>query len=333
MKDTHQKPKLEGIIVKEYLDKFPICALASLARKIYKDNPLVFNNVEQIRSLLRYYTGSLGNKGRKSIEKSGNYTIHTNNYGIPNSENIVKEPYKIPTRNDKVLVISDLHMPYHDVEAIETALNFGLRKEVNTIIINGDLFDFYKLSRFEKDLRKRDIGYEIECGKIFLKRLRELFPEALIVYYLGNHDLWYKRFLYSKAPELLGIAEVELNFILGLKELNIVYLDNNRGITLGDLNIRHGHEFFGSGGVHPARTYYLKAKANILVSHVHRTSFFQANDIKRKIHGGWSIGCLSDLSPDYNINSEYNHGCAYIETQKDGSFVVENKMIIHKRLL
>lgn len=325
--------KLEGIIVKEYLEKYPNGSLASLSRKIYKDNKAVFKDSEQIRSLLRYYTGALGKVNKKIVEKSGTIVVRENNWGIPKTESVSKEPYKIPTRNNKVLVISDLHIPYHNEEAIETALKFGLRKEVNTIIINGDLFDFYKLSRFEKDPRKRDFAYEIECGKIFLKRLRDLFPEALIVYYLGNHDLWYKRYLYAKAPELLGLAEIELNYILGLKELGIVYLDNSRGITLGDLNIRHGHEFFGAGGVHPARTYYLKAKANILVGHVHRTSFFQANDIKRKIHGGWSTGCLSDLSPDYNINSEYNHGCAYIETQKDGSFVVENKMIINNKLL
>lgn len=327
------KPKIEGIIVKEYLEKFPNGSLISLSRKIYKDNKSVFKNIESVRSLVRYYTGAMGKSAKKSIEKSGNLIVRENTFGIPKTETILKEPYKIPTRNNKVLIISDLHMPYHDEDAIETALKFGLRREVNTIIINGDLFDFYKLSRFEKDPRKRDFCYEIECGKIFLTRLRELFPEALIVYYLGNHDLWYKRFLYAKAPELLGLAEVELNHILGLKELDIVYLDNSRGITLGNLNIRHGHEFFGAGGVHPARTYYLKAKDNILVGHVHRTSFFQANDINRKIHGGWSTGCLSNLSPDYNINSEYNHGCAYIETQSDGSFVVENKMIINKKLL
>ena len=325
--------RLEGTIVKEYLEKFPNGSLASLSRKIYKDNKAVFRDSEQIRNLLRYYTGANGKSCKKIAQKAGSIIVRENSWGIPKTETISKEPYKIPVKNDKVLVISDLHMPYHDEDAIETALKYGLRKEVNTIIINGDLFDFYKLSRFEKDPRKRDFAYEIECGKIFLRRLRELFPDALIVYYLGNHDLWYKRFLYAKAPELLGLAEVELNYILGVNELGIVYLDNSRGITLGDLNIRHGHEFFGAGGVHPARTYYLKAKANILVGHVHRTSFFQANDIKRKIHGGWSTGCLSDLSPDYNINSEYNHGCAYIETQRDGSFVVENKMILNKKLL
>lgn len=326
------KSRLEGNIVKEYLEKFPNGSKSSLARKIYNDNKEVFNSVEQVRDSIRYYTGSRGKTALKKADKSGSL-IPRNKFGLPKSEVVKKEPYKVPTRNNKVLVISDLHIPYHDEEALETAIKFGLEKEVNTIIINGDLLDCYKLSRFEKDPRKRDISYEIECAKMFLKRLRELFPEALIIYYLGNHDLWYKRYLYAKAPELLGIPEVELNHILGLKELEIVYLDNSRGITLGDLNIRHGHEFFGSGGVYPARTYYLKAKANILVGHVHRTSFFQSNDIKRKIHGGWSTGCLSDLSPDYNINSEYNHGCAYIETQKDGSFVVENKMIIGNKLL
>ena len=169
--------------------------------------------------------------------------------------------------------------------------------------------------------------------KEFFEYLRHLFPTELIVWNYGNHDTRFKKFIYQKAPELLDIPEVDLNFILDLNRLKIIPLENGRGITYGKLNIRHGHEFQGGGGVYPARSYYLKAEDNILVSHVHRTSFFQSNDINRKLHGGWSIGCLSELSPDYNINSKYNHGFAIVQKDKKGDFRVNNKMIINGKLL
>ena len=324
-------PSLKGIIVLEYLKKFPSTPKLTLARTIYKDNKAVFKDVEDVRGRINYYTGTHGAEHKKTINKEN--LVQRNSFGLPKSDTVEQYPYVIPVKNSRALIISDIHFPYHDEEALRQSLLYGLEKEVDTIIINGDLFDFYQISRFEKNPKNRNLAGELEMGRMFFERLRELFPTQLIVYYLGNHDTRYAKYLYAKAPELLGIPEIELQYILKLNEYKIIFADNERGITFGDLNIRHGHEFFGSGGVHPARTYYLKAKQNILVSHVHRTSFFQTIDIKRKVHGGWSIGCLSELSPDYNKNSDYNHGFAFAIKDKTGKFIVENKMIINGKIL
>jgi predicted phosphodiesterase len=317
---------ITGKIVKSYLDKFPNVPSLTLAKKIYRENKEAFTDVESVRSGIRWYRGKCGARNLKELKDKA-YTKQKTKLPEPVTER--KETYQIPTKNNNILVISDLHIPYHDNEAIRVAINYGKKEKINTIIINGDLIDFYQLSRFEKDPKKRSAGHEIKEAKQFLEWLRFEFPRADIFWYLGNHDHRFNKYMLLKAPELLDIPEFSLYHIMDLQKYRVHLLDNNRGWRAGKLNGRHGHEFYGSGGVFPARSYYLKANDNILVSHVHFTSEFTIPDIRKNVRGGWSIGCLSDLDPDYNPTNRYNLGFARVRIFKDGNFSVNNLRIIN----
>ena len=52
---------------------------------------------------------------------------------------------------NKFVVISDIHFPYQDDKAIKAALDFIKTNPVDTIILNGDILDFYDVSSFDKD--------------------------------------------------------------------------------------------------------------------------------------------------------------------------------------
>jgi predicted phosphodiesterase len=322
-----------GTIVKEYLTKFPKMQSLTLAKKIYRENKAGFKDAEAVRCIIRRYRGKNGGENLKKLSDKTFVNQKPEPPKLPKSEKENKQTYVFPTQCNRILIIGDLHVPYQDNEALEAILNYGIEKNANTVLINGDLIDFYMLSRFEKDPRKRSIKFELDCAKQVLKYIRYKFPLATIIYYLGNHDHRYNKYMIQKAPELLDIPEFSLFHILGLQELNIHLLDNNRGTKAGDLNIRHGHEFYGSGGVNPARSYYLKAKDNIAVNHVHRTSTYTIPNIRKSVHAGFSIACLCDLDPDYNPNNEHNHGGAFLEVFKDGNFRMENKQIINGRVL
>jgi len=55
------------------------------------------------------------------------------------------------TGERRVLILSDIHVPFHDVQAIEAAVEWGRReKGVTDVLINGDLCDFYQLSNFTR---------------------------------------------------------------------------------------------------------------------------------------------------------------------------------------
>ena len=99
-----------------------------------------------------------------------------NPYNLPESYQEKREPLQLPLTCNNILLISDLHIPYHDIDAVTIALEYGVREEVNTIVILGDLMDFHKASKFQADPRKRNIKEEFDATKHFLRVLRHIFP-------------------------------------------------------------------------------------------------------------------------------------------------------------
>jgi hypothetical protein len=60
--------------------------------------------------------------------------------------------------------------------------------------------DFALISKHENNTTKHSVKYELDCAKVFLKGLREMFPKALIIYKYGNHDLRFDKWIRLKAP-------------------------------------------------------------------------------------------------------------------------------------
>ena len=74
--------------------------------------------------------------------------------------------------------------------------------------------DMYQLSRHEKNPMNRSFSYELDATRAFLKALRETFPNAHIVYKIGNHDARYEKYIMQNAPHLLGVDALKLNELL-----------------------------------------------------------------------------------------------------------------------
>lgn len=255
------------------------------------------------------------------------------------------EPMAGELREDKVCelthgrigIISDAHWPFHDLQrtgvgeyhgAYWDAINALKDAECDVIVLNGDMLDVYNLSDHEKVESRRSWKWELDVAKAMLNHLRRFFGDKQrIVFREGNHEERYGRYIARKAKELEGT--VHLEEFLGLRGLGIEWVDKRAKMTAGKLWIDHGHEWFGGGGVTPARNYRMKAVENILVGHVHRTS----TDVIRKpldgsYIGGWSVGCLCDLNTHYAARNGWNHGFAIVNVDASGDFTVHNKMII-----
>jgi predicted phosphodiesterase len=324
------KQGLAGKLVVEYINKYPSITKRGLAKILFEENKKVFKDLEHARSVIKKYTNEgYGNSVAKGL-LNGNYERILK--GIPQSEAETHVQHEIKG-SKKILVISDIHIPYHDYNALKTALIYGKKQGVDIVYINGDLLDFHQISRHDKDPRKRDTAYEIDACKQFLKALRELFDKEEIVWYFGNHDHRFRKYVWQFAPQLMGLQECDLPYFLGLRELNIKWIENDRGTKCGNLDIFHGHEWKGSGGAFPARSYHLKAKKSILVGHVHRHSVYTDKNVRGSVSGSFSTGCLCELSPDYFPFNDHVHGFTIVNLSKDGSFVVENKMIIDGKVI
>jgi predicted phosphodiesterase len=320
------RPNQSGIIVKGYLDRFPDTPDLTLAKKIYKENPKQFKDIEAVRSIIRGYTRCL--KGyKKSKYYKGDAPLSKSTFNLPES---FEESYNaFPILQSKILIISDLHFPYQNNNAIECALQYGLDKDVNCILINGDLFDFANISRHEKDWHHRSVGQEFDAVRQFLKTLRDNFPKVQIIFKHGNHDERWEKWLFTKAPEVFDCKDFELEILLKLGELGVVTVKRKLPIKIGKLTVLHGHEMNGSGGVNPSRATFLKTLESTLVGHSHKTS----NHVETTMHGNVisvsSTGCLCGLTPHWNPINKWNLGFAYIEHDiRTGDYVIENKTII-----
>lgn len=323
------KPTLKNKIVREYIVKFPNASNAALARKILKEHPLEFDNTENIRFIIRYITGNIGEKRKKTItDKSLFRPARTSTeYLLPESYANEYTPFEI--KQSRILIISDLHFPYQDNKAITLALDYGKEKKVDCILINGDLIDFATISRHEKDWRSRNVIQEFEAVKVFFKTLRTHFPNTKIVYKYGNHDERYEKYLYAKAPEIFDMPEFQLEIILKLGELKIDIVKDKRPIILGKLTVLHGHELFGMGGVNPARATFTKTMEDTLVGHYHRTSSHSEPTMNNRLINVHSQGCLCEMHPLFAPINKWNLGFAYVELNiKTGEYFLENKKIV-----
>jgi predicted phosphodiesterase len=303
----------------------------TLARLIYKDNDKQFKDIEEVRSSIRYYRGKKGEAAKKNLA-TFEFLDQNIEFVMPESYADGFEPYIIS--QSKTLIISDLHIPYQDNEAIQKAINYGKEKKVNCILINGDVLDFAGISRHEKDWRQRSVHEEFEATRIFLSSLREHFPKAKIVFKLGNHDERWEKWLFLKAPEIFDDPEFKLESRLRLGELKIDIVKDKRPVKIGKLFILHGHELFGgSGGVNPARGTFLKTFDNVVVGHYHKTTSNTEITMSGDIISVHSVGCLCGKTPYFMPINRWNSGFGYCELDiKTGDYIFHNKQIINGKV-
>jgi predicted phosphodiesterase len=328
--------------IKRYMEGFAGQDFANrtLARRIVSENPGLFeaNDVDMVRSNIRYYRGAKGKELSKyarpeytrDVDSIGEFIkSHLKKPVAPKNRN-----WKLPDQHRKVLILSDLHIPYHDVDSIRTALEYGLSHGVDGIYLNGDVIDFAKISRWAKDPTKPNVQVEVDMVRDFLYGLTGF---GLPIYYkMGNHEERWNAYLLQNAPELHDLDALQIHSILGLDEFDIELIDSRVIAHFGKLLVIHGHEFGESvfSPVNPARGLFLKAKTSVAAGHNHQTSSHHENDLNGNPTATFSLGCLCDMSPDYRPFgfTKWNHGFAIVEIEESGYFTLDNKRIIEGRV-
>ena len=321
-------------IAREYRVKYGMdMPTRKLSRIMYSENNLTFKNIEDARTVLQKIEGKSGGKRHKASSKNTQFykPEHRpeNPYELPKSDETIYEPYIIKGR--RILVLSDIHIPYHSIPALTAAFDWARDKDVDTVLLNGDTIDAHRLSKYVTDPKKRDFAGELETFREFFTVLVQAFPKAQIIFKIGNHEERYDAFLAQKAGELSGVSEFSLENIIRSRAQGIEFVTDKRIMKAGDLNIIHGHEFTGGtfSPVNIARGLFLKAKVSAIQGHNHQTSEHTETDMNGRITTTWSVGCLSELHPMYMPLNKWNHGFAFVEVQPDGDFQVHNKRI-HK---
>lgn len=317
-------------IARQYRDKYGMeMPTLKLARIMYKNEPLTFKDVEDARIFLRMIEGKANTGSNVKVTHSAPVRPK-NPYKLPESDETFYEPYIIEAT--KLLVLSDIHIPYHSLSAVTAALDYGKKYKPDCILLNGDTLDFHGLSRYVRDPKKRNFAGEPKMFEEFMSILHNTF-KCKIIFKVGNHEERYDHFLWQKAGEIADVEEFQLEAIVK-KRANVEFVSDKRILKAGDLNIVHGHEFGGSifSPVNIARGLFLRAKVSAMQGHNHQTSEHTESNMNGKITTTWSLGCLSELHPAYLPINKWNHGFAVVDINGE-EFDVHNKRIWNGKVL
>ena len=320
---------------REIVAEFPHTSKKELGKILYSRFPLEFTDQEDARGAVRKVTGASGQNYVRNNIQSDKYI---GPLSIPKGDLNDFSHYQVT--GSKIGMLYDIHLPYHDIEALTVAIKEIVRQKCDTIILGGDLMDCYQLSSFNREPDKAGVKHEIDLVCNFLHDLSKL--KMKLIFKFGNHSERFENFIIKKAPELYGIECFQLDNLIRIqyqalfnKPLDIDFVKNKRIMDIGHLAAIHGHEFGESvfSPVNASRGFYLRAKANVIGGHQHQTSEHTESNINGKVVGAWSVGCLCDLHPKYRPINKWNHGFAIVTKFKDGNFEVQNKKIINGKIV
>ena len=97
---------IKGEIVNKYMEHWSHLPSLSLAKLIYKKNKSAFIDIENVRSIIRYYRGQHGAAQREIVKGTEHVTTEkaqqakalgvANPFGLPESDEAEWEPFILP---------------------------------------------------------------------------------------------------------------------------------------------------------------------------------------------------------------------------------------------
>lgn len=189
---------------------------------------------------------------------------------------------------EKTLIISDLHIPFHDSNSLQKVVSVSKDEKPNTLIINGDMYDMYNFSKHAKTQNEIMPIDEIACAQAIaidlIESIRKATPKTKILYLLGNHEMRPFKKIMHLAPELEGLLDKGMFEFKGVKTL----YGSRARVDLRDFTVLHG--------VSTKQGYHMdRLNRSVVFGHTHR-----AHIIYKKRDNGliWEMntGCLCDES-------------------------------------
>lgn len=223
-----------------------------------------------------------------------------------------------------IVCVSDLQVPYHDVEATKAVAKFIQWYQPETVVSCGDEMDMQTISKWSKGTElefERSIGSNRDLTK---RVLYDLTVEHMM---RSNHTDRLFNTIMMRAPGLLGLPELELENFLGLRELGIKYHKDPYQLAPGWL-LMHGDE----GNIQPtsgatALGLAKRSGMSVVCGHTHRMGLTHQTQTYRggkpRTIWGMELGNLMD-----NRNAMYIKAGLFTWQQGFGILHVDGNTVI-----
>jgi hypothetical protein len=199
--------------------------------------------------------------------------------------------------DELVVFLSDPHYPWQDNLMIRSALRIIQSLAPDRVVLNGDVNDFFALSRFNKGLDRLDtLQEELDEGNRFRATLRDFAGGAIIDETEGNHDSRIRTYVQTQARALVSLRNLKPENLLDWKVNEINPHGDNGFLLRPQFLVKHGSIARGTSGA-TAKAEYEAAGISGTSGHIHRfETFIRDGYVQREWH---TSGCLSRLDPDY----------------------------------
>lgn len=239
---------------------------------------------------------------------------------------------KPATREETELVVfgSDFHFPYHEPGAIASFLNLVAQLQPHRVVLNGDVADFFQLSRFNISGDREDkLGDDITQANNFRADVRSAAPNAVIDETEGNHDNRVITYLIKNGPALRSLPALQPKELFLYDELEINPHPGCGFLLRPNFLVKHGTMVRGEGGA-TAKAELASAGVSGISGHTHRLARYRKTGYVQR---EWlEQGCLCRVDPDYVTGApNWQQGCAVGEFGRD-SFAIHEVPFISGRL-
>lgn len=200
---------------------------------------------------------------------------------------------------DSIVILSDQQARYDDRVTRIGVMDFLSDFQPNTIVNNGDLFDFESLSVYRKTPRaKQSLQADLEAGREWLNLERRAAPNARIVLVEGNHEARLHNYILDNADALAGLPTLDAAAFIGVSDFEVEYVGPyGAGLDWHGILIYHGALVRG-GSALTARAEYVDAGTSGVSGHTHKLGAFYHTD-RSGSHAWYEGGCLCNISgPD-----------------------------------
>jgi predicted phosphodiesterase len=269
----------------------------------------IYNNLEKYPTIrhvaekLGIHPRTVGKKaarlreaGEDLIDRSA-HIVRTQKQDIVNKHNREIPEYRKPverdSKNERVLVISDMHIPYQHPDALDFLKAIKKKYKPDRIINIGDELDNHAMSYHESDPDAPSAGDELRRARPIVKQLEEMFPNMDLIE--SNHGS-----LYYRKAKTHGIPKEVLlpyNDLLQVGPGWRWHFDLTITLSNGELC------YFHHGKVSDVLVLTQRMGMSAVQGHYHnsfRTAFWGN---PRGLYWGMQVGCLID---DSSFAFQYN---------------------------
>ena len=233
-----------------------------------------------------------------------------------------------PGRWKTVVVASDFHDAETDQFALEVFLDTVSRVAPDKIVLNGDVFDNYSFSRFDKDPRKCDIEGNMRFARenIF-KALRDR-SDAQIDLIVGNHETHLLRHMSNRTPELRVLLSsfmgLTLSDMFGLREfeINLICKSDLSAFRAADIRAEIAKNYATYWGCLTVNHYAddkFQFGTSWCSAHTHKPRLVTSCNAVLGGLWGMTTGCMANIDNSYTdgVNRNQNgFGIVHIDTHK-----------------